>query len=262
MPREMSEMFREARQSRIFEDVVDQIQEAILDGRLKAGSKLPAERDLQEIFKASRGTLREALRVLEQKGLITIKSGVKGGAVVNALTTHQVSESLDLLIRYQRVSLGDLAEFREGVEGIVAGLAVERAQKGDIEHLKQLLADAKEYLEEGNSGWDAFIQVDNQLHLALARIARNPIYESMLQTIYSNIHYYFDRFLPREERIIRENYRDLCEIVKAVEEGRAFKASLLVQNHVYRSNRLMEENAQKAEELEQEPSGRDDITPG
>jgi GntR family transcriptional repressor for pyruvate dehydrogenase complex len=238
-------MFREAKQSRVFQDVVDQIQEAILQGSLRAGSKLPPERELKEMFKTSRGTLREALRVLEQKGLITIKTGVNGGGIVNALTTHQVSESLDLLIRYQRISLRDLAEFREGVEGIVASLAVERAKNEDISHLKRLLADAKTHLEEGAPGWDEFIRVDNQLHMALAHIAGNPIYKWVLRTIYDNIHRYFDQFLPREEEILRENYQDLCEIVKAVEKGQAAQAHLLVQNHVYRFNRLMEENQEQ-----------------
>jgi len=95
-------MFQKARQNRIFQDMVEQIQEAILQGTLNPGDKLPPERELKEVFEASRGTLREALRILEQKGLITIKTGVAGGAVVNALTTDQVSESLDLLIRYQK----------------------------------------------------------------------------------------------------------------------------------------------------------------
>jgi GntR family transcriptional repressor for pyruvate dehydrogenase complex len=238
-------MFRQARQNRVFEDVVDQIQEAVLEGRLKAGSKLPSERELQEIFKASRGTLREALRVLEQKGLIAIKTGVKGGAVVKTPTTSQVSDSLDLLIRYQRVSLRDLAEFREGVEGIVAGLAVERAKTKDIQHLKKLLQEAEEHLAAGETHWDEMIKVDNQLHLALAHMAGNPIYEYILETIYDNIHRYFDRFLVREEDVLRKNYQDLCEIVKAVEKGEAAKAHLLVQSHVYKFNRLMEEKARE-----------------
>ena len=117
-------MFQKAKQNRIFQNVVAQIQEAILSGDLKTGDTLPPERALREMFQVSRGTLREALRVLEQRGLIEIKLGMSGGAVVKALTTREVSRSLDLLIRYQRVSLRDLAEFREGVEGIVAGLAV------------------------------------------------------------------------------------------------------------------------------------------
>ena len=240
-------MFQQAKQRKVFQNVVDQIQNAILEGKLKAGSKLPAERELKELFKTSRGTLREALRVLEQKGLITVKTGVNGGAVVEALSTNQVSESLDLLIRYQRVSLRDLAEFREGVEGIVAGLAVERARKEDIDFLKNLLGEAKAHLDEGASSWNEFLKVDNQLHMALAHIAGNPIYESVLQTIYDNIHRYFDQFLPREEELLRENYRDLSEIVEAVENGQAAQAHLLVQDHVYRFNRLMEERAQQSE---------------
>ena len=240
-------MFREAKQNRIFQDVVQQIQDAILKGRLKPGDKLPPEREMKEIFRSSRGTLREALRILEQKGLITIKTGVAGGAVVNSLTTDQISENLDLLIRYQKVSLRDLAEFREGVEGIVAGLAVERTKSEDIQYLKKLLADAKSHLDEGACGWDNFIHVDNQLHMALAHIAGNPIYESILQTVYDNIHRYFDQFLPREEALLRENYQDLCEIVEAVENRQAAQAHLLVQNHVYRFNRLMEEKAKQSE---------------
>ena len=53
-------MFQQAKQNRVFQDVVDQIQEAILQGKLTPGSRLPAERELTDIFKASRGTLREA----------------------------------------------------------------------------------------------------------------------------------------------------------------------------------------------------------
>lgn len=238
-------MFREARQGKIFQDVVEQVQEAILQGKLKASSKLPPERKLQDIFKASRGTIREALRVLEQKGLITIKTGVSGGAFVKVVSTQQMSESLDLLIRFQRVSLRDLAEFREGVEGIVAALAVERATEQDILHLKELLEEAGRYLDAGTSGWDDFIRVDNRFHLALADMARNPVYKSVIRTIYDHIHRYFDRFLPREETLLREDYQDLCEIFDAVQKKQASQAHMLVQNHVYRFNRIMENKEKK-----------------
>lgn len=241
----MDTTFRKTGQHRIFQDVVEQIQDAILEGRLEPGARLPSERRLQETFSASRGTLREALRVLEQKGLISIRTGAKGGAVVNALSIEQVSESLDLLVRYQRVSLRDLAEFREGVEGNVAVLAVERARPEDMAHMRGLLEKAGDFLEKGASGWDDFIRVDNEIHTYLAQVAGNPIYLSVLRTIYGSIHKYFDRFLPRLEELLHENYRDLCEIVEAVENGQAARAHLLVQTHVYRFNRIMEENAQK-----------------
>ena len=115
--------------------------------------------------------------------------------------------------------------------------------------MKQLLTEAKDRLEEGESSWDAFLRVDKRIHMALAQIARNSIYESILRTIYDNIHRYFSKFLPREEELLKEWYRDLSEIVGIIEKGRAFKASLVVQNHVYRSNRVMEENTKKEETI-------------
>jgi DNA-binding FadR family transcriptional regulator len=75
-------MFKKTNQQRLFEDLVAQIEGAILDGRLKAGDKLPPQRDLVKMFQTSRGPLREALRVLEQKGLLDIKRGMRGGAVI------------------------------------------------------------------------------------------------------------------------------------------------------------------------------------
>jgi len=233
-------MFKQVTQNRIFQDVSNQIEEAILKRRLKAGDRLPSERELQETFKISRGTLREALRVLEQKGLISIKTGAKGGAVVKAVTTEPASDSLSFLFRYHKVSLHDLAEFREGVEGNVSALAAERASQEDIEHLKRLLGEAEKISQLGPSRWDEFISTDNQLHMALARIARNPVYETVLQIVHDNIKPYYDSFLPRSKKMLKENYRDLCEIVRAVQEGRASEARLLAQAHVDRFNRFME----------------------
>jgi DNA-binding FadR family transcriptional regulator len=238
-------MFHKASQKKVFHDVISQIQESILKGKLQTGNRLPSERELSEIFKVSRGTLREALRVLEHKGLITIKTGAKGGAIVKDLTTRPVSESLDLLLRYRRAPLKDLAEFREGVEGMVANLAVERATHEDIQFLRTLITRARTHLRSGISDWEEFIHLDTQFHMALAHIAGNAIYESVLQTIYGHIHRYLRQYLNKEKNVMKEIFNDLCEILTAVEEGHGFKACLLVQNHVYRFNRMMEENAQK-----------------
>ncbi|MBN2126534.1 MAG: FadR family transcriptional regulator, partial [Deltaproteobacteria bacterium] len=124
-------------------------------------------------------------------------------------------------------------------------LAAQRATKKDVLHLREILAEAGARLEEGAAGWDAFIRVDNRIHMALARMAGNPIYESVLETVYDHIHRYFDRFLPREEEMVRENHEDLRRIVKAVEERKASRAGVLVQDHVRKFNRIMEENARK-----------------
>jgi DNA-binding FadR family transcriptional regulator len=241
----MSFKFQRARQQRVFQDVAEQIEEAIVENRLKIGDMLPAERELREMFEVSRGTLREALRVLEQKGLIESKLGAGGGALVKPVTTELVTESLGLLIRHQKVSLDHLAEFREGVEGNVAGLAAERATKADIKRLKKLLAEAQHYLERDVSDWEAFVRIDEQMHIALPRITGNPVYTSVLQMVHDNIHRYYESFLPREEHVLWRNYQDLCDIVRAVEKGLANEARSLAQHHVRRFHRFMKKEQQK-----------------
>ncbi len=242
-------MFRAAKQNRIFQDIVDQIQEAILDGSVKSGDMLPAERELKEMFQTSRGTLREALRVLEQKGLIEIKLGVGGGAMVKSANSEQIGESLDILIRSQRVSLSHLCEFREGVEGDVVALAAQRATATDILHLKELLKEAKKHAEKGATHRDDFIEADKKLHLAMAQISRNPIYISILQMVHNNIHRYYDNFLHMEKRELMENYEDLCGIVQAVEKGDEEKSKSLAQSHIRRFSDYMEKQKQQVKKI-------------
>ena len=247
-------MFTQAKQNRVFEDIISQIQEAILNGGLKAGERLPPERELKEIFRTSRGTLREALRVLEQKGLIEIKTGVSGGAFIRAVSSHQISESFDLLLRSQKVSLNDLAEFRAGVEGIVTGHAADLAKKDDIKILRDIIDQAKVNLEQGDPNWEKFIDIDNNFHMELARIAGNHLYILVLKSIHNNINRYYDSYLSREKKIVNECYQDICEIIKAVEEGNAAKSRFLAQEHVRRFNRFME-LAEKENKREQDESG-------
>ena len=232
-------MFQAAKQTKVFQDVVEQIQEAIFEGRLETGQTLPAERELKAMFNISRGTLREALRVLEQKGLIEIRLGVGGGSVVKAVDTEQVSESLGLLIRSQKVSLNHLAQFREDVEGIIAAHAAQWRNKEDIANLKKLLTKARACVEKGRSHRDAFIQIDKQIHMTLADITGNPIYISVLHSIHDNIHRYYDRFLSMEKRELEENYQDLCAIIEAIESSQASQARELARQHVKRFSRYM-----------------------
>ena len=233
-------MFRAAKQNRIFQDVVEQIQEAIIDGQLKVGDRLPAERELKEMLQTSRSTLREALRVLEQKGLIEIKLGMGGGAVVKAVTPDLVSESLDLLIRSQKVSLRHIAEFRERVEADVAMLATARMTSNHRSVLEQLLEDARLCTRRGADGIPGFLTKDKEIHLCFAKITGNPLYISILQTIHENIQRYYDDFLNMQEPEMNENLKDLENVVAAMKMGDTQRAGDLVRAHVKRFNGYME----------------------
>jgi GntR family transcriptional repressor for pyruvate dehydrogenase complex len=233
-------MFKTAKQNRIFQDVVEQIQETILSGKLKPGEMLPPERELKAMLQVSRGTLREALRVLEQKGLIEIKLGVGGGAVVQDMSYDQMNESLALLIRYQKVSLRHLSEFRVGVEGRVSALAAARATPADILRLKSMLEQARQYVEKGIDSQKEFVEVDKQIHLALAEITGNPVYISLHHTVHDNIDQYYEAFLSMKQREMEENFADLGSIIDAVEKKDMDNARQLAEAHVLRFNHYME----------------------
>lgn len=236
-------MFQKVKQKRVYHEVADQIEEAVVSGLLKPGEKLPAERKLVERFDISRRTLREALRIVEQKGLIEIKVGSRGGAFVKDLTTAPISESLGLLIRSKKISLRELAEFRSDIESLVAGRAARQATREDVESLKNLLVEGESILASNRFNWKAFMEVDQRLHLTLARIARNSIHEFILKTIHENINRYYESYLPKDKKIWKQSYLEMRPLVKAVEDGDAQKAFSLAQEHVKRGDRLMEDVA-------------------
>lgn len=235
-------MFQAAKQNRIFKDVVDQIQEAILDGKVKPGDTLPSERELKAQFQTSRGTLREALRVLEQKGLIEIRLGVGGGAVVKAPPMEPIHESLDLLIRFQKISLAHLAEFRENVEGSVAALAARRATEADIERLETYIREADELVRMGVGHAREFVKVDGQIHQTLAQVTGNPIYILVQQMVHNNIQRYYEQFLPWTQEMLEENFAHLRGIVSMIRDRNATGARALAQEHVRQFNAHMAQN--------------------
>ena len=235
-------MFKKYRQNRIFEDLAAQIEAAIFDGRLRVGDKLPAQRDLVTMFQTSRAPLREALRVLEQKGLIDIKRGSRGGAVVKTPDTEPAVESLALLIRHRKITLHELSEFREGVEGNVAALAAQRASDADINKLKALLDKAGGLLKDGTAAWESFNRVDNAIHVAIARIAGNRVYEFVLRMVHDNILRYYEDHPLQDERFMQENFQDLCDIVTALGKKQGTVVRALMQSHVRRFSRHMNEH--------------------
>jgi DNA-binding FadR family transcriptional regulator len=239
-------LFRKAKQNRVFQDVVHQIQEAVLSGRLKAGDQLPGERELKERFGVSRGTLREGLRVLEQQGLIEIKTGVTGGAIVKPIGAGVMTDSLGLLLRTRQVSLRDLAEFRIGLEGDCAANAARRATPEDLHALKGLLDQAAAQVQDGPSSWDAFIHTDEEFHFTIARTTHNLLYTAVLETISQNIHTYYERFLPVNAPLMVENLHDLQAVYATIERRDADAARQALQDHVRRFSFYMEQGQQES----------------
>lgn len=242
--------FQKAKKNRIFQDVVEQIQEAILEGKLNPGDVLPPERELRETFNVSRGTLREALRVLEQKGLVEIRLGTGGGARVKEAGTDQLTETLAFMIRSGTLPVIDIGEFREGMEAKTASLAALRADDKDIRKLEQLLKNAVKTAEKGEKGWQDFLRADEQIHKEVARIAKNSVYQYLMKVVHDNIQRYYNNFLDFSDDRMAENCEDLKNLVAAIKEQRSEDAGNIAEQHVKRFNIIMrEKEAMTAESI-------------
>src|SRR5271154_4113487 len=132
-------MYRAVRTSRLYEQIVQQIEESILKGTLKPGDQLPAERELAQQFGVSRTAVREAVKALREKGLVEAYSG--RGTFVTDGTSQAVRQSLDLMMKIgQPEGSTHLAEVRAILEPEIAALAAIRAQEPELATMREAVA--------------------------------------------------------------------------------------------------------------------------
>jgi GntR family transcriptional regulator, transcriptional repressor for pyruvate dehydrogenase complex len=171
-------VYRAVKTSRLYEQIVEQVEESILSGQLKPGDQLPAERDLAQSFGVSRTAVREAVKTLTEKGLVEAFSG-RGTFVTNG-TSQAIRQSLDLMIRInQQEGSAHLAELRLVLEPEIAGLAASRIDGQLLGTMTETVAIMERNLHDR----EAYIEADLDFHLALAEAAGNPLILSLLDSI-------------------------------------------------------------------------------
>ncbi len=171
-------MYKAIQSSRLYEQIVHQIEESILTRALKPGDQLPAERDLAEQFGVSRTAVREAIKALREKGLVEAYTG-RGTFVTNE-RSQAIRQSLDRIIKInQAEGFLQLAEIRAILEPEISALAASRA---DDQHLATM-RDAVAVMDDARQDPDAFIEADLDFHLALAEAAGNQIILSLIDSI-------------------------------------------------------------------------------
>lgn len=221
------------RKSLVFH-VVQQIEDAILNGEYNSGEKLPSMNELQEIIGTSQGTIREAFCILSQKGLIDVKVGVKGGAYVKEFNTRAVEDWLSILIRKHKLTYKEIAKFRTDVEVGLIKIVTEKANKNDIKNLNNHLTKLEKYSKIGFKAWSKFIEVEKDFRKNLISIADNYMYEAILLSIYDFFYSYALQLDTYEETTPDLAYIDFKNIVSAIKNGDSSKASELTVNHIER----------------------------
>lgn len=171
-------MYKVVQTSRLYEQIVEQIEQTILKGTLKAGDQLPAERELAQQFGVSRTAVREAVKALREKGLVEAYAG-RGTFVTNG-TPPSIKQSLGRMMRAdQQDGTAHLVEVREILEPEIAALAASRADEEAIATMREAIA----VMDSAKRDPEAFIEADLDFHLALAEAASNPLILSLIDSI-------------------------------------------------------------------------------
>ena len=171
-------MYKVVRSSRLYEQIVQQVEESIQKGALKTGDKLPPERELAQQFGVSRTAVREAVKALREKGFVEAYPG--RGTFIMETSAHPIRLSLDRMVKAgQAEGSRYLTEVREMMEPEIAALAAERAEAEDL----AAMHESFEVMERAKRDPDAFIEADLDFHLALAEAAANPIILSLIDSI-------------------------------------------------------------------------------
>ena len=157
------------RRARLSDTIAEQIEGLIASGELKPGDNLPPERDLSKQLDVSRPSLREALLVLESRGLLQARRG--GGYCVTDVTAPIITDPLVHLLQRHPSTVDDILELRHGIECIAAQFAALRATDTDIKKLNGLVTRMRKRKGEFDAFEDA--ERDVEFHMAVAEASHN-----------------------------------------------------------------------------------------
>ncbi|MET0607067.1 MAG: FadR/GntR family transcriptional regulator [Beijerinckiaceae bacterium] len=155
------------------------LREQILQGQLQEGAPLPTERDLGHQSGLGRSSVREALRILENQGFVSIRPGRGGGSIVQLPDRADVETSLEHFIRGRRFRLRALIETREAIEPASARLAARHRTSADIESLERLSAA----LGAAFDNIPEFLRVNIEWHLAVVTATHNDLLIAFMRAI-------------------------------------------------------------------------------
>jgi len=164
---------------RSYEQVVHQIRDAVAEGRLAPGQKLPPERELAESFGVSRGVVREAIKVLTAMGLVEARQG--SGTFVRTGSLPSIRRSLIFSVQPEEHALDHLFEFRRWLEADAARAATRRRTDAQLDEIRAAAAANARGAAAGDV--EAFSLADFRFHAAVYAAAGNPYLETALATV-------------------------------------------------------------------------------
>ena len=214
-------MFEPVKSQRISDEILRQIRDAVFSGKFQVGDRLPNERTLAEQFAASRTSVREALRALEQEGMIRVKKGINGGIFVSDLDHRLMSKPFQTLLQLRKVTMEHISEVRLIFEPAAARLAAERATPEDLRELEEVIEKMTEVIETGEPPSSH----DLKFHKLIARAAGNPILEMISESMFEVASQVISELRPSIDVLshVIECHKDVFEAIRERDGDRAFE---------------------------------------
>lgn len=220
-------MFTPVKNTKVYEQVIEQIKYMIVSGELKKGDRLPPERELVERLQVSRTSVREALRALQIIGLVECRQG--GGNFIRERFEDNLIEPLSLMFTLQNSRNAEILELRRVLEVETASLAAKNISEDELKALGDIISKMKSQPDENDN-----VVLDKEFHYIIAGASRNNLIVSILTAVSSLM----DSFIKeaREAIINRdENKETLLEHHEMIYEA-------LADHDVKKAGKVMEEH--------------------
>ena len=220
---------------RLSERIADDLQRSIVEEGLIPNRRLSTEAELVEHYGVSRQVIREAARILVQRGLVTVAPG--RGMLVADFDGAQIAEQFSLLMLASNGTFEQLLDLRLAVEVQVATSAAREASQQDIDVMTRLIEDGRQLVEsEGELDTEAFLESDLGFHEALAHACGNPFFQLVCHPINSFLrsHYSHREQYPSSPT---DTLSEHTEILRALADGDTFFAHQAMHEHLRRLRR-------------------------
>ncbi|MED4225331.1 FadR/GntR family transcriptional regulator [Neobacillus cucumis] len=217
--------FNPVSSKKLYMQIYNQILSEIQSGSFKIGDKLPAERELCEMFGVSRAPIRQALSALELNGIIYSRQGEGVYVKSNQLATDQSF--------FKSISPEDIVEARMNIEPLIVQFAVQRATDEDIEELRSTI---KQMEEETSSG--VYVpETDEKLHAGIAKASHNDLFINIMADIINAMKQQEMWKFIRDRTVTRPDYREVNFkehqlLIKAIEDRNEKEAVKIMTNHM------------------------------
>lgn len=200
--------------------LASELRRRILSGALPPGAALPPERELIAQTGLSRGSVRDALRILESESLVITRSGRYGGSVANQPDDDSLKRSISIFVHGRGITLLSLLQTREAVEPALAALAAKNRTDAEMQHL----VDTTERVEAAFADTPKFLQKNVDWHMAVAAASHNELLRAFMHSISTMVYKAsaIDNFASEDVRKqVMHAHRRILEAVVAQDEALA-----------------------------------------